>query len=280
VIRATCRSPAGSFDTAKLFAVPAAIMPGGSTAPLGSLPGIAGVLGTFGGVLLLLGLFTRPVAFLLSGEMAVAYFYGHAPHAFWPVLNQGTDAALYAFLWLYTSAVGPGPWSNRRAAPACRSCRASFDVGIEPGFGSRGLQPIRRGEITMRYMMLYKPGRESDAPATQQEMADMGQLIEEMANAGVLIATDGLQPSSKGARVRISKDGKFVVTDGPFTETKELVAGYAIVEAKSKQAAIELAKRFLTVVGEGESEIRLMHSEPAFDSESTSNAEARKELSR
>ena len=131
----------------------------------------------------------------------------------------------------------------------------------------------------MRYTMLYKPGRESDAPPTQQEMADMGQVIEEMAKAGVLIATDGLQPSSKGARVRIS-DGKFVVTDGPFTETKELVAGFAIVEAKSKQEAIELAKRFLTVVGEGESEIRLMHSEPAFDSESASKAEARKEFSR
>jgi putative oxidoreductase len=97
--------------TAKLFALPAAIMPGGGTAPIGSLPGIAGVLETFGGLLLLLGLFTHPVAFLLSGEMAVAYFYSHAPQGFWPVLNQGTDAALYAFLWLYFSAAGPGPWS-------------------------------------------------------------------------------------------------------------------------------------------------------------------------
>ncbi len=97
--------------TAKLFAFPGAIMPGGGTASLGSLPGIAGVLETFGGLLLLLGLFTRPVAFLLSGEMAVAYFYGHAPQGFWPVLNQGTDAVFYAFLWLYLSAAGAGPWS-------------------------------------------------------------------------------------------------------------------------------------------------------------------------
>jgi len=97
--------------TAKLFALPAAIMPGGGTAPIGSLAGTAGVLETFGGLLLLLGLFTRPVAFLLSGEMAVAYFHSHAPQGFWPVLNQGTDAALYAFLWLYFSAAGPGPWS-------------------------------------------------------------------------------------------------------------------------------------------------------------------------
>ena len=115
----------------------------------------------------------------------------------------------------------------------------------------------------MRFMMLYKPGRESDAPPTEREMAEMGQFIGEMAAAGVLIATDGLQPSSQGARVRIT-DGKFTVTDGPFTETKELIAGYAIVRAGSKEEAVELAKRFLAVTGKGESEIRLMHEQPAF----------------
>ncbi len=97
--------------TAKLFAFPAAIMPGGGTAPVGSLPGVAGILETFGGALLLLGLFTRPVAFILSGEMAVAYFLAHAPRGFWPVLNQGAPAALYAFLFLYFSAMGAGALS-------------------------------------------------------------------------------------------------------------------------------------------------------------------------
>ena len=97
--------------TAKLFAFPAAVMPGGGTATVLSLPGVAGVLEVFGGLLLLVGLFTRPVAFLLSGEMAVAYFIGHAPHGLWPVLNKGTDAIFYCFLWLYLSAAGPGPWS-------------------------------------------------------------------------------------------------------------------------------------------------------------------------
>jgi hypothetical protein len=104
-------------------------------------------------------------------------------------------------------------------------------------------------------------------------MEEMGQFIGEMAKEGVLLATDGLQPSSKGARVRIS-DGKFTVTDGPFTETKELVAGFAIVQAKSKQHAIELAKRFLEVVGEGESEIRLMHDVPAFDAAAEEHQQA------
>ena len=97
--------------TAKLFAFPGAIMPNGGTAPVASLPGIAGLLEALGGFLLLVGLFTRPVAFLLSGEMAVAYFYAHAPQGFWPVLNQGAPAALYSFLFLYFSAAGGGALS-------------------------------------------------------------------------------------------------------------------------------------------------------------------------
>jgi hypothetical protein len=116
----------------------------------------------------------------------------------------------------------------------------------------------------VRFMMLYKPGHETDVAPSPEHIAEMGRFIEDMAKTGVLIATDGLQSSAKGARVRINA-GRFTVTDGPFTETKELVAGFAIVNAQSKAEAIELAKRFLQVVGEGESEIRLMHDAPAFD---------------
>ena len=109
------------YGTTKLFAFPAAMMPGGGTAALASLPGVAGALELVGGALLLLGLFTGPVAFLLSGEMAVAYFMGHAPKGFWPVLNGGAPAVVFAFVWLYVSAAGPGPWSidalRRRAVP-------------------------------------------------------------------------------------------------------------------------------------------------------------------
>ena len=99
------------FGTAKWFAFPAPIMPDGGTAPLASLAGIAAVLETVGGSLMLLGLFTRPVAFVLSGQMAVAYFIGHAPQGFWPVLNQGHPAVLFSFVWLHFSAAGAGPWS-------------------------------------------------------------------------------------------------------------------------------------------------------------------------
>lgn len=99
------------YGTTKLFAYPAAVMPGGGTAALTSLAGVAGALELVGGALLLVGLFTRPVAFLLSGEMAVAYFIGHAGQGFWPVLNGGAPAVFFAFLWLYVSAAGAGPWS-------------------------------------------------------------------------------------------------------------------------------------------------------------------------
>ncbi|HXM38556.1 MAG TPA: DoxX family protein [Gemmatimonadales bacterium] len=97
--------------SAKWFAFPAAVMPGGGTAPVGSLVWVAAVLEVVGGGLLLLGLFTRPVAFILSGEMAFAYFIGHAPNGFWPVLNLGQPAVFYCFFFLYLSAAGPGPWS-------------------------------------------------------------------------------------------------------------------------------------------------------------------------
>jgi putative oxidoreductase len=89
--------------TMKLFGWPAA-MPGGATVPLMSQIGV-------GGTLEVVGVFTRPVAFILSGEMAVAYFQFHYPQGFWPIVNQGQPAVLYCFIWLYFSAAGAGPWS-------------------------------------------------------------------------------------------------------------------------------------------------------------------------
>jgi putative oxidoreductase len=79
--------------------------------PTTSLPGIAGFLELVGGVLLVLGLFTRPTAFILSGMTAVAYFIAHAPRGFYPILNGGELAALYCFAFLYLAAAGAGPWS-------------------------------------------------------------------------------------------------------------------------------------------------------------------------
>jgi putative oxidoreductase len=99
------------FGTMKLFAFPVGMPPDGGTAKLMTQTGIGGILEVFGGGLILLGLFTRPVAFILAGEMAVAYFQFHFPQSFWTVVNMGTPAVLYCFLWLYLSAAGAGPWS-------------------------------------------------------------------------------------------------------------------------------------------------------------------------
>jgi putative oxidoreductase len=97
-----------AHGTQKLFGFPASDrgMP-----PLVSIYGLAGVLETFGGILLLIGLFTRPVAFVLSGMMAVAYFMAHALQNFFPAVNGGDAAILFCFVFLYLFTAGPGPWS-------------------------------------------------------------------------------------------------------------------------------------------------------------------------
>ena len=110
----------------------------------------------------------------------------------------------------------------------------------------------------MRYLSFYKPGFDNDAPPPNVDFAGMGALIEEMTAAGILIATDGLQSSRKGLKVQVDEAGDFVVTDGPFTETKEVIGGYAILEARSREHVIELTKRFLAVMGSGQCEVRLM----------------------
>jgi len=97
--------------TTKLFAFPGGIPPNGGTVQWMSQMGIGALLEVIGGGLILIGLFTRPVAFILSGEMAVAYFQFHYPTSFWPTINMGAPAVLFCFLWLYFSAAGAGPWS-------------------------------------------------------------------------------------------------------------------------------------------------------------------------
>ena len=105
--------------SAKLFHVPHVAMFDGIQ--LMSLIGTAGILELVGGLMLLIGLFTQPIAFILSGEMAFAYFIAHAPHAFLPMLNGGEMAVEWCFVFLYISAAGPGAWSVdgwRRAKPS------------------------------------------------------------------------------------------------------------------------------------------------------------------
>jgi hypothetical protein len=103
---------------------------------------------------------------------------------------------------------------------------------------------IRKGEAIMRFMVIVKADKDSEAGVLPDEklLTEMGKFNEELVKAGVMLAGEGLQPSSKGARVKFS-GGKRIVTDGPFAETKELVAGFWLWQVKSKEEAIEWLKR-------------------------------------
>jgi hypothetical protein len=123
----------------------------------------------------------------------------------------------------------------------------------------------------MRFMMTFKsdeapePGRS----ACKQYLPEMAKLTAELTKAGVLLTTEGLLPSSTGARVALS-GGRLTVTDGPFAEAKEVIAGFCIVRVSSKAEAVDLAGRFLTIAGGGRCEILEVHEAPDVGHESRS----------
>ena len=102
----------------------------------------------------------------------------------------------------------------------------------------------------MRFLSVIRVDESSGQAPSEQLMRDMGQLIEELTRSGQLVSTAGLRPTAEGVRVRLQRGGKLSVVDGPFTETKEVIGGFAILEAASLQDAIELTRRFLRVHGD------------------------------
>jgi hypothetical protein len=112
----------------------------------------------------------------------------------------------------------------------------------------------------MRFLSIYKT-TERSGPPPQEEIVKMGKLIEEGMKAGWLLGTEGCLPTALGARVR-STGGKVTVVDGPFTEAKEVVGGFALLRANSKEEAIQLTKDFLKVAGDGECELRQLYEPP------------------
>jgi hypothetical protein len=119
------------------------------------------------------------------------------------------------------------------------------------------MNPDSRGEKIMKFLSIYKTAERS-APPSQEEMARMGKLVEDGMKAGFLLATEGCLPSALGARIRMSS-GKLTVTDGPFAEAKEVVGGFALLRANSKEEALEMVKNFLQVAGDGECELRQLY---------------------
>jgi hypothetical protein len=138
--------------------------------------------------------------------------------------------------------------------------------------GARRLEPNDMRTTTMRFMVIVKATNESEAGVlpTEKLFADMGKYNEELVKAGVMLAGEGLQPSSKGARVKFS-GSKRTVIDGPFSETKELIAGYWLFETKSLEEAIEWVKRCPNPMPNEESviEIRQVFESDDFGAEFT-----------
>ena len=125
----------------------------------------------------------------------------------------------------------------------------------------------------MRFLSMIRVDERAGQVPSEQLMEDMGKLMDEMTRAGVLVRTAGLRPSAEGRRVRLRK-GQLSTIDGPFSETKEVIGGFAIVEAPSMQAAIELTERFLRVHGDAwdiECEVRQLDG-PEFGAESSADS--------
>jgi len=125
----------------------------------------------------------------------------------------------------------------------------------------------------MRFLSMIRVDERAGQVPSEQLMEDMGKLMDEMTRAGVLVRTAGLRPSAEGRRVRLRK-GQISTIDGPFSETKEVIGGFAIVEAPSMQAAIELTERFLRVHGDAwdiECEVRQLDG-PEFGAESSAES--------
>jgi hypothetical protein len=128
----------------------------------------------------------------------------------------------------------------------------------------------------MRFLSMIRIDEKKAKPPSEQLMQDMGKLIDEMTRNGVLISTAGLRPTAEGVRVRL-RGGRLSTTDGPFTETKEMIGGYAVLEAKSMQEAVELTQRFLRIHGEEwdiECELRQLDG-PEFGAEASASVASR-----
>jgi hypothetical protein len=135
----------------------------------------------------------------------------------------------------------------------------------------------------MRILGMLRADKDSEAgaPPSKDLMERMGTFIEEMTRAGVLVGGDGLHPSANGKRVRLAKGGKVTIIDGPFTESKELVASYALLEVKSMDEAVHWTQRFLDVLGGGECELRPIFEASDFPADVfTPEEQAREEKTR
>ncbi len=117
----------------------------------------------------------------------------------------------------------------------------------------------------MRYISIYRPAQKSIHPPTGDQMVAMGKFMEEAVRAGVLLATEGFGPSTATDALARLGNGKFSVTDGPFTEAKEVIGGFAIMQCRSREEMLEWTRRFLAIAGDGECEIHQLSDMSPMD---------------
>jgi hypothetical protein len=129
-----------------------------------------------------------------------------------------------------------------------------------------GLVPKPEGEVPLRFLMLMMADRNSEAgtPPSEREMAEMGKLIGEMRQAGVLLLTEGVRPSSLGSRLRFEGDQRASITDGPFAESKELISGFCLIQVPTKEAAVAWADRYGAILRDIEVDVLRLHDVAAF----------------
>jgi hypothetical protein len=144
-----------------------------------------------------------------------------------------------------------------------------FEIAVELASGHSMTQctldtptdGLNSKEPAMRFLLMYRRSESETSPMKPETMMKLGQMCQDLAQRGILVTSEGLQPSDRGARVQLGK-GKLTVTDGPFPETKELVAGIQLVQVNSRDEAVAIAKRFIEVAGDGETEIRQVFEAP------------------
>jgi hypothetical protein len=132
---------------------------------------------------------------------------------------------------------------------------------LDPTIRHKVAGQVKPRRIDVRFISIFTH-EASDRPPTEAEMATMGKLIEEGMNAGWLIATEGVHFGAPGVRVHRSAGGQISVTDGPFAETKEVIGGYALLKAATKDEVVELTRRFLNVISQGTCEIYQLYELP------------------
>lgn len=220
-----------AHGTQKLFGFPAA--PGGEPAPpldLTSQMGVAGILETFGGMLLLAGLFTRPVAFLLCGEMAVAYFTRHAPKSFWPALNGGELAVLYCFLFLFFVAAGAGVWSLDARLSRWRGTRRA-EIPPAPALGEAVALPLAANLVSCQEAFFAAAHcridveRRPDPVGDASYVATMSIVDDTSHTLRPLVFSDGARVAIKAASDALALSSALTYLEGRFGAFSEIVYG-------------------------------------------------------